>query len=94
MESKKNEEERKTKTKTKTADVVVKAQEQASHRQHEESRWDAQVQAATKEAQMLKEEMAQVKEDERRQQEEDIRWAAVKKKEGMYALNPFAVKKK
>ena len=87
---------RKTKTKTKTADVAVKVQEQlqAVHRQEEESRWAAEVQAATKEAQMLKEEMAQVKEDERRQQEEDIRWAAVKKKEGMYALNPFAVKKK
>ena len=34
---------------------------------------------------MLQEEMAQVKEDARTQQEEDSRWAAVKKKEGVDA---------
>ena len=66
---------------------MVKAQEQATHRQEEESRWAAEVQAAKKEAQMLQEEMAQVKEDARTQQEEDSRRAAVKKKEGVYALD-------
>ena len=82
---------RKTKTKTKTADGVVKAQEQAPLRQEEESRWAAEVQAAKKEAQtlQLQEEMAQVKEDARTQQEGDIRRAAVnrKRKEGVYALD-------
>ena len=58
---------------------VVKAHEQASHMQYEESRWGAGVQAAKKEAQTLREEMAQVKEDAcaRTQQEEDIRRAAL-----------------
>jgi hypothetical protein len=83
---------RKTKTKTKTADVVVKAQEQAAHRQEEESRWAAEVQAAKKGAQALQEEMAQVKENARTQQEGDCRWAAVKrrqlwKEEGVYVLD-------
>ena len=76
---------RKTKTKTKTADVVVKAQEQATHRQEEESRWAAEVQAAKKEAKMLQEGMAQVRQDARTQQEEDGRWAAVKENEGVGA---------
>ena len=38
--------------------------------------------------------MQAAEEDERTQQEEDGRWAAVKKKEGIYALNPFAVNKR
>ena len=58
---------RKIKMKTKTAVVVVKAQEQEMHRQEEESRWAAEMQAA--------------KENERTQQEEDSRWAAAKGKE-------------
>jgi hypothetical protein len=58
---------RKKKIKTKTAYVVVKAQEQEMHRQEEESRWAAEVQAAKKEAQTLREETAQVKEDAMRE---------------------------
>jgi len=68
------------KTKTKTADVVVKARQQVMHRQEEESRWAAEVQAA--------------EEDKRTQQEEDSRWAAAQRKEETIVLNPCAVKKK
>ena len=61
---------RNTKTKTKTGDVVVKAQEQATHRQEEGAmaRGAAEVEAAKKEVQAPQEEMAQVKEDARTQQ--------------------------
>jgi len=71
---------RKRKTKTKTADVVVKARQQVMHRQEEESRWAAEVQAA--------------EEDKRTQQEEDSRWAAAQRKEETIVPNPCAVKKK
>ena len=47
--------------------------------------WAADVQAAKKEGKMIQEEMAQGKQDARSQQEEDSRWAAMKKKEGVDA---------
>ena len=51
--------------------MVVEVHKQATHRQEEEIRWAAEVQAAKKEAQTLREGMAQVKEDARTQQEDN-----------------------